>query len=91
MSDSCTLADAVGDFCDFENGIDFGLDALKFAGAVEGSDPLAEVVEGQRVFSLRKSDYTESRAAGWRRGCQTQAPSLREDDKLELTIWSGAW
>jgi hypothetical protein len=42
------FADAVGDFGDFEDGVDFGLDAFEFAGAVEGGDPLAEVVEGQR-------------------------------------------
>jgi hypothetical protein len=42
------FADAVGDFGDFQDGVDFGLDAFEFAGAVEGGDPLTEVVEGQR-------------------------------------------
>jgi hypothetical protein len=41
------FADAVGDFGDFENGIDLGLDAFEFAGAVERGDPLTEVIEGQ--------------------------------------------
>jgi hypothetical protein len=40
---------AVGDFGDFENRISFGLDALEFAGAVEGGYPLAKVGEGQRM------------------------------------------
>src|ERR1022692_2512126 len=42
------FADAVGDFCDFQDGVDFGLDAFEFAGAVEGGDPLAEVVQEYR-------------------------------------------
>jgi hypothetical protein len=42
------LADAVGDFGDFEDGVDLGLNAFEFTGAVEGGDPLAKVIEGQR-------------------------------------------
>jgi hypothetical protein len=45
------FADAIRYFCDFENWIYFGLDALEFAGAVKSGDPLAEVVEGQRGVS----------------------------------------
>ena len=44
-----TLGDAVGDFGNLKNGIGFGLDALQLAGAIERGDPLAEVVEGQRI------------------------------------------
>jgi hypothetical protein len=47
------LADAVGDLGDFEDRVDFGFDAFEFAGAVEGGDPLAEVVEGQRFLQGR--------------------------------------
>jgi hypothetical protein len=43
------FGDAVGDFGDLKNGIGFGLDALQLAGAIERCDPLAEVVEGQRI------------------------------------------
>jgi hypothetical protein len=43
------LAHTVCDFGDFEDGVDFGLDAFEFAGEVKGGDPLAEVVEGQRA------------------------------------------
>ena len=52
------FADAVGDLGDFEDGIGFGLDAFEFAGAVEGGDPLAEVVEGQRIL-LGTDDYKQ--------------------------------
>jgi hypothetical protein len=41
------FADAVGYFGDFQNGVDLGLDAFEFAGAVEGGDPLAKVIERQ--------------------------------------------
>jgi hypothetical protein len=43
-----TFRNTVGDFRDFQHGVGFSLDALELAGAVEGGDPLAEVVEGQR-------------------------------------------
>ncbi len=43
------FGDAVGDFGDFENRVGFGLDAFELAGAVERRDPLAEIVEGQRI------------------------------------------
>jgi hypothetical protein len=55
---ACTFADAIGDFRDFENGIDFGLDAFQFAGAVKSRNPLAEVVKRQ-VGSPGTNDYTE--------------------------------
>jgi hypothetical protein len=42
--------DAIRDFGDLKYGIDFGLDALQFASALECGDPLAEVVEGQRIL-----------------------------------------
>jgi len=42
------LADAVGNFGDFKDGINFGSDTFEFAGAVEGGDPLAKIIEGQR-------------------------------------------
>jgi hypothetical protein len=59
---------AVGDFGDFEDWICFGLDAFEFAGAVEGGDPLAEVVEGQGVL-LGNDDYTRGvRGEGLERG-----------------------
>jgi hypothetical protein len=45
---SSRLAYAVGYFRDFQNGIDFGLDAFELAGAVKSGNPLAEVIEGQR-------------------------------------------
>jgi hypothetical protein len=48
MSGDGSFAYTICDFRDFQNRVDFGLDALEFAGAVEGGDPLAEVVEGQR-------------------------------------------
>ena len=34
------LGDAVGDLGDLQDGIDFGLDFLQFAGAVERGDPV---------------------------------------------------
>jgi hypothetical protein len=43
------FADSVGNFGDLKDRIDFGLNTLEFAGAVECGDPLAEVVEGQRL------------------------------------------
>jgi hypothetical protein len=43
------FAYAISDLGDFQDGVCFSLDALEFAGAVESGDPLAEVVEGQRV------------------------------------------
>ena len=43
------LGHAVGDFGNFENRVGFGLDALELARAIERCDPLAEVVEGQRI------------------------------------------
>ncbi len=52
-----TLGDAVGDFSDFENGISFRLNALEFTGAVKRRDPLAEVVEGQRIPLYVTDDY----------------------------------
>lgn len=47
VGSSLAFAYAVGDFGNFEDGIDFGLDAFEFAGAVERGDPLAEVGKGQ--------------------------------------------
>jgi hypothetical protein len=44
-----SFADSVCDLRDFKDGIDFGLNAFEFAGAIEGGDPLAEVDEGQRA------------------------------------------
>ena len=44
-----TFGDAVRDFGDLKNRIGFGLNALQLAGAIERGDPLAEVVEGQRI------------------------------------------
>ncbi len=44
-----TLGDPVGDFGNLKNGIGFGLDALELARAIERCDPLAKVVEGQRI------------------------------------------
>ena len=41
------LGDAVGDFGNFQNGIALGLDALEFAGAIQGGDPFSKVVVGQ--------------------------------------------
>ena len=41
------LRHPVGDLGDFQHRIDFGLDALQFAGAVERGDPVAKVVVGQ--------------------------------------------
>src|SRR5579859_971735 len=49
LSPHMHFRDAVGYFGNLENGIGFGLNALEFTGAVQGGDPLAEVVEGQRV------------------------------------------
>jgi hypothetical protein len=43
------LRDAVGDFRNFKNRVGFGLNALQLARAIERGDPLAEVVEGQRI------------------------------------------
>jgi hypothetical protein len=43
------LRDPVSNFGNLEDRIGFGLDALQLAGAVERCDPLAEVVEGQRI------------------------------------------
>ena len=43
------LAHTVCDFGDFQNRVNFGLDALQFAGAVESRDPLAEIIERQRL------------------------------------------
>ncbi len=43
------LRHAVGDFGNLENGVSFGLNALEFAGAVQRRDPLAKIVEGQRI------------------------------------------
>jgi hypothetical protein len=55
------FGDAVGDFGDLKDGVDLGLDALQLAGAFERGDPLAEVVEGQRIplceRVIRKEDY----------------------------------
>jgi hypothetical protein len=44
-----TLGDAIRDFGNFQNRVDFGLDAPELARAVKRCDPLAEVVEGQRI------------------------------------------
>jgi hypothetical protein len=41
--------DAIGDFGDLKNGVGFDSNALQLAGAFERRDPLAEVVEGQRI------------------------------------------
>ena len=41
------FADAVGDFGDLQDGIRFGADFLELAGAVEGGDPVTQVVVGQ--------------------------------------------
>jgi hypothetical protein len=41
------LADAVGDFGDFEQGGNFCADAAELAGFIEEFDPVSEVVEGQ--------------------------------------------
>ena len=57
------FADAVGDFGDFEDGVDFGLDALEFAGAVESGDPLAKVIEGQGGL-LGTDDYKQLAVLG---------------------------
>jgi hypothetical protein len=43
------FGDAIGDFGDLKNRVGFGLNALQLAGAIERGDPLAEVVEGQRI------------------------------------------
>ncbi len=51
-----TLRDAVGDFSDLKDGVGFGLNALQLASAVERGDPLAKVVEGQRL-PLFDRDY----------------------------------
>ena len=51
LSPHVHLTDPVGDFGDFQDGVDFGSDALEFTSAVERGDPLAEVVEGQSVLS----------------------------------------
>jgi hypothetical protein len=53
------FADAVGDFGNFQDGVDLCLDAFEFAGAVEGGDPLAEVVEGQKISLLGTNDYKQ--------------------------------
>jgi hypothetical protein len=53
------FADAVGDFGDFQDGIDFGSDAFEFTGAVEGGDPLSEVVEGQKWGLQGTNDYKQ--------------------------------
>ena len=43
----------VGDFGDFEDGIDFGADTLQFPGALQGFDPLANVVVGHGFSEAR--------------------------------------
>jgi hypothetical protein len=45
------LRNTIGDLSYFEDRIDFGADALKFAGAVERGDPIATVVIGQGASS----------------------------------------
>ena len=50
------LADAVGDFGDLQDGVDFGTDLFQFAGAVERGDPITQVIVGQG-FLVAKRDY----------------------------------
>jgi hypothetical protein len=49
---SAHLADTVGDFGDFEDGVDFGADLFQFTSAVERSDPGAQIIVGQRFLRL---------------------------------------
>jgi hypothetical protein len=49
LSPHVHFGDAIGDFGDLKNRVGFGLNALQLAGAIERGDPLAEVVEGQRI------------------------------------------
>jgi hypothetical protein len=69
LSPHVHLRDAICDFGDFENGINFGLNALQLAGAVEGGDPLTEVVEGQGFLSRVTDDYKGFAAAESSAGC----------------------
>jgi hypothetical protein len=48
---------AIGDFCNFQDWICFGLDALQFTGAVERRNPLAEIVKRQRIPLWVTVDY----------------------------------
>ena len=65
------LADAVGDFGDFELGRDFFADALEFAGFFEGFDPVAQIVVGQGVAPARQKQL------------RAQPSSLKRLDGLE--------
>jgi len=64
LSQHVHLRDAICDFGDFENRINFGLNAFQLAGAVEGGDPLTEVVEGQGFLSRLIDDYKGFAVAG---------------------------
>src|SRR5260221_3200123 len=60
------LGDTVGNFRDLKNWVGFGVDALELARAIERCDPLAEVVEGQRIPLCDRSvrqDYKGFRSA----------------------------
>src|SRR3954453_15812409 len=69
LSPHVHLGYAICDFGHFENGINFGLNALQLAGAVEGGDPLPEVVEGQGFLSRVTDDYKGFAAAESSAGC----------------------
>src|ERR1700722_2558445 len=94
----CAFADAVGDFCDFEDGVDFGLDALEFAGPVESCDPLAEVIVGQRA-SPGTNDYTEQvdegpcRRSAWifEKTLNTESTGKHRVRRDNFIVSSGAW
>src|SRR5262249_8109257 len=47
----------IGDFRDLEYRIGFGFDALQLARTLERGDPLAQVVEWQRVLLRMTDDY----------------------------------
>src|SRR5437660_766573 len=62
-----TLGDTVGNLRDLKNWVGFGVDALELARAIERCDPLAEVVEGQRIPLCDRSvrqDYKGFRRCG---------------------------
>jgi len=77
LSPHVHLADAVGYLGDFQDGVDFSLDALEFAGAVEGGDPLAEVIEGQGGLQ-GTDDYKQLAVLGLARWAQVSATLVAE-------------
>ena len=74
---TASFADAIGDLCDLQNGIHWGVNCFQFARTLQCCHPVTQIFVGQRFLRSQNADYTARGSAFLYQGSEVSISNFR--------------